>query len=700
MSTCQKLFTIQTLQDQFHPDVIGLAEPNINWTAHQRQLLTTAINYSWPHHRSVTTSCPPDPASPVKSNRLQGGIAQITHGKHSGHISAFHADPLGRWSSQSLRLKNNKFITIITAYRPCSTAINPKSNTIIAQQSRYLRKHGISKHPWPQFLKDLSKFILRLKLLNHEIILGIDANLEPLDNDFWNFTLTCGLLDLFQEKFHTTSPTHKRGNYLDLILGTPFIMQHLVRIGITDSTFGAPSDHSVLFLDLHPDIFTRNTDPTSPSLRSVTSRQRSKFLKYGATIDRLLQESKFIASLTKQLDSTTDRKQLQQFADSLDQAISLTIEKVNNTFHRTPNLIAWSPLYKDKVLQRHRFLKYLRQYKNSNLLLVPLPTHIDTDRSSILKYLRSLLKTAETELRNVEKRAQYHRFQFLQEKLTDAYNSNDSTAQKRFKAILSSELRREAFRKLSIIIKGKKAGFLDRVIVTENSTPKEITDAKELFSTLLERNKIHFAQSGTDRTPFTQPPLSSIVPLFSSNATVTNNLLNNSLTDFPPLSNPTKAFLNNIASPQHIHDTVSDDLSVSDFINGIKRIPESKSSSASGRSYSVYRALSPFPDSIKLIVQLINLGKNNNIILQRWRTILQIMICKKPGNFNLNKLRVIQLLEADLNLYLRLIWGKRMVRNCIKHKQFPPEQLGNKPGCWGTAGPLLKVLSFDHIRLL
>ena len=160
LSTSQKLFAIQTLQDQFRPDVIGLAEPNLNWTAHQCQHLRTAVSYSWPHHRSVTASCPPDPASPAISNRLQGGVAQISHGKHSGQISSYYSDPLGRWCSQSLRIKDNRFITIITAYRPCSTAVDPTTNTIIAQQSRELRKHGISKHPRPQFLKDLSKFIL------------------------------------------------------------------------------------------------------------------------------------------------------------------------------------------------------------------------------------------------------------------------------------------------------------------------------------------------------------------------------------------------------------------------------------------------------------------------------------------------------------------------------------------------------------
>ena len=76
------------------------------------------------------------------------------------------------------------------------------------------------------------------------------------------------------------------------------------------------------------------------------------------------------------------------------------------------------------------------------------------------------------------------------------------------------------------------------------------------------------------------------------------------------------------------------------------------------------------------------------------------MICKIPGNYLFIKLQIIQLLEADLNMYLRLVWGKRLVSNIIKFDKFPPEQGGNRPGYQGLSSALLKVLSFDKIRLL
>ena len=37
------------------------------------------------------------------------------------------------------------------------------------------------------------------------------------------------------------------------------------------------------------------------------------------------------------------------------------------------------------------------------------------------------------------------------------------------------------------------------------------------------------------------------------------------------------------------------------------------------------------------------------------------MLCKTPGVYEIKKLHVIQLIEADLNMYLCLVWGKRLV---------------------------------------
>jgi hypothetical protein len=49
------------------------------------------------------------------------------------------------------------------------------------------------------------------------------------------------------------------------------------------------------------------------------------------------------------------------------------------------------------------------------------------------------------------------------------------------------------------------------------------------------------------------------------------------------------------------------------------------------------------------VVELINKGVTHGFVLKRWHKVLQVMLCKKTGNYNIGKLRVIQLIEGDLN---------------------------------------------------
>ena len=93
----------------------------------------------------------------------------------------------------------------------------------------------------------------------------------------------------------------------------------------------------------------------------------------------------------------------------------------------------------------------------------------------------------------------------------------------------------------------------------------------------------------------------------------------------------------------------------------MQKAKEGKSSSLSGRHYGIYKALLPNDLFTGLVVRLINLGVENGFILCCWQKVLQVMPCKTPGVYKIKKLQVIQLIEADMNMYLCLVWGKRLV---------------------------------------
>ena len=73
--------------------------------------------------------------NPHQHSNLQRGLLQTIQGKHSRRFVNHYSDPLGRWTSQSLRLKNDKILTTITAYRPCQKLVEAGSSTKVTQES-------------------------------------------------------------------------------------------------------------------------------------------------------------------------------------------------------------------------------------------------------------------------------------------------------------------------------------------------------------------------------------------------------------------------------------------------------------------------------------------------------------------------------------------------------------------------------------
>ena len=56
---------------------------------------------------------------------------------------------------QNTTFKNDKLLTIITAYQQCIFTIDLGSSTIAAQQLKQYCSKGINNHPRVQFLQDL-----------------------------------------------------------------------------------------------------------------------------------------------------------------------------------------------------------------------------------------------------------------------------------------------------------------------------------------------------------------------------------------------------------------------------------------------------------------------------------------------------------------------------------------------------------------
>jgi len=88
---------------------------------------------------------------------------------------------------------------------------------------------------------------------------------------------------------------------------------------------------------------------------------------------------------------------------------------------------------------------------------------------------------------------------------------------------------------------------------------------------------------------------------------------------------------------------------------------------------------------------------NTGYSLERWRKGLNIMLEKSPGNFNVEKLRIILLFEADFNANNKWL-GWAVMINAETFNLLAPEQNGSCKQKSAVSQCLNKLLFYDYIH--
>ena len=155
-----------------------------------------------------------------------------------------------------------------------------------------------------------------------------------------------------------------------------------------------------------------------------------------------------------------------------------------------------------------------------------------------------------------------------------------------------------------------------------------------------------------------------------------------------------------MAIPPELQDTDPVDIVISthDFQKGFKKLPDKTSSSPSGCGVTHYKLLAKDKGLSHILARAITLPFQHCFSPTRWRTVNQFMLEKEPGNPLITKLRVIQLLEANMNFAFRLLWGKQLVHHALSYHALTLINFEGSPDCRVHSALLLKTLSYNYIR--
>jgi hypothetical protein len=223
-----------------------------------------------------------------------------------------------------------------------------------------------------------------------------------------------------------------------------------------------------------------------------------------------------------------------------------------------------------------------------------------------------------------------------------------------------------------------------------------ILDCSTMEKTLNEYNRSWFRQAAD--TPFGHGDLYNLVG-FDGLTEEADAILKGDCIDYMgiPMSTELKVFLEECKRPTNLTD-ISPIISSEDFQTTVKKWKESTSTSPSGRHLGHYKAAILDDNITQLHVDMLNIPLQLGFAPERWTHSVTPMIEKDEGKPYLTRLRVIHLFEADYNLFLKVLFGRRMVSNGELYNALNDQQHGSRPRRMTMDALFLSRLEKDLIR--
>ena len=741
-------------------DIVGLAETNTPWQLyHMRSDFLQSIKKFHPLSKTTFGSVDHN-IDPVQGNdKFQaGGNLTTVFGKWTTtvHRQEIH-DPtgLGRWSGITFTGKNQQALSVITGYRSCKGSITTSGvSTTFHREYTFYRDKGIpSPNPRQLFLRDLETTIKELQAKGYAIILMFDANevLEPSGG----FAEWVSRQDLYDIHKHHPAPSTYIGSMnrrIDYMLACQKINDYVKASGTLSYIEGPQSDHRSLFIDIDLSGYL-SYDPNSNN--HITSNARSLRTGNPELVEQYTKEMLHYYSCHNMVErvehlyqqfQTMSSEQVKLELEAWDRDQGRAMKKAEKEIQIPKKPYEWSPQLRNAALTRRywrlrlREVQYQEDYETTITRLEDQIQQNDPHfkfpfRESVLskEAIRGQLNQATKTLHVHQKAATELRFQTFQDLLAKYEGDTDPTTRpesnrkaKIVNRTMRTERIRSMFRNIRTTIKnvlpGQQTG-INQIKVPQMphqpdlpnpdefqeyiaSTPTNdiiwdtILDQDTIEQYLLRYNRQSFRAAAT--SPCGHGIIYNAISFTSLTPTAAKFLEGVLPEDWYGNDMLLKAFLIEFMIPQHIRERppIKTTLSSEDIVKGISKWKESTATSPSGRHLGHYKALIKDPTLLKCFTQFMHIAIKSGTTLNRWSHATNVMLEKDVGNPCIHRLRIIHLFEADFNLYMKMQWGKRLVRRSTKHMLLNTGQFGSVPNHTALEPILLTQLTNDNCRIL
>jgi hypothetical protein len=742
----------------FAVDVFGMAETNTSWQhQHLQADFKARVHRQFRYGKTVFGF----PSSTVEPSHHQetyqaGGSLQVVKGRlTTTALGNSISDPsgLGRWCGITLVGRRAQKFSIITAYRTCDGSISasPLGSTF-HREYMFFKDQGETKpQPRRRFLQDLQTQIKLLQEDNHAVLLMLDAN-ATLESDH-HFLDTVNSLDLIDLHSANPAPSTYIGSSnrrIDYMFGCPKIKTVLSRHGSLAYFEGPHSDHRGLYVDLDLqqlfDLDLESVQLGRSELRSLRTGNPELVEKYIQEMKQYYNRHKMQERIDTLYDTHTklSREAVRKLLISWDNDQGRAMISSERTLRIQPKPHQWSPALRNAAFimrywkLRLRELKYAEDYTVTfhrwELQLKTNDTHFSfpfkDDVAMPIAIIRIHLQAATKYFRKVQSESKDFREKSFHELLAqyDADESPSTKQESRRKAkivnrTITSEACRRLFGAIRQIVNPSEVSPLSKLQVPrkvgtpDHTLPSQVTQLLQdtpsdnlVWDTIITQQEIETHLLTFNREAFraaAESPCGHGVIhdaiTFTSLSPASTDLLNGIIpTEWYGDNDLLREFLASFQIPESVlaADPIPTTVTGDDILYGFKGWKESTSTSPSGRHLGHYKALIQDPMLLACFVKFFNIAISRGIAVPRWSQAVNVMIEKDPGQPRINRLRIIHLFEADYNLFLKMMWGSRLVRRALQMNLLNDGQHGSVPGRTTMDPIMLNQLTTDMCRVL
>lgn len=710
-----KIRKVIALIEKHEVDGVTFCESGINWSVgpSSRDLKSFFDPYM---EREIRTVSAHNTHGPRVSPFQQGGVSiLLTHSLLQyarRHTTDFR--DLGRWTSWTLAHNPDHRTRIVVAYNPGHFRAGPK--TVYQQHMTYINRHRINSTPYTLFVSDLVQQLSTWIAAGDRILLFIDANEQVTDGPIYRALSGINMKEITHKYWEPGIVPHTHISGTKAIDGI-FATHDIEVTGLLELSFDeSVGDHRTMIIETSTasTIGRFQGNIVRPSSRRLTTKQPRVMEAYNNRLERQYKSHRIQERLTKLLSQT-----LASGKRIIDQHTTDQIHSIHNEMDEyktnaeskcrkiTKPSLPYSPTSSFWYDQIHAYRTLIRIKTGaagpgtdiSRAIRTALRKKIPNPRLLTVAQCWDGIKAARLHQKNIlDKTANGERKRYLSKQAKSAGRRGDTITEKAIHQRMKQEHDRNIWKRIKRATKTSTSRACLEVQVKNGQQTASYTSKQDIEKAIQHEIKSRFSLGNS--APISRTLLGDDLR-YLSNAEVAFAIIEGTFQIPPDMDPATTLILREIGimGKKVLEGNHFPQLTITgaDYIKYHKRLREATSSSPSGFHHGHGKASAHSPLLADIYASQMNLIIASGAHPTRWGTALQVLLEKVAGVCLVEKLRSIQLYEADLNWFMKFIFNDGAM-SALQAIDYLPEEHYSKKQSTAEDACLDKTLTFDISR--